>query len=123
MHSGRFSGDGYVHARIYKQTGPTYHCAARSYDSHGFARQRFQFANRQVLLAKLDEVYPGFSRFADSIQQPEGAVGFIATQLRTIGDVVEKQGAKIPCAVRSGAEVGISRPLPVLKDFFAPGFQ
>src|SRR5215469_3446723 len=60
--------------------------------THGLTCQRFQFARREILFAKLDTIDPGASGFGDLIDQLPSASKFLSAECLPIGDVVKKAG-------------------------------
>jgi hypothetical protein len=90
MHSVCSGRSRYIRTRIDQQFRGT--TALRLDHFDGRPRQFFQFADAEVLLAQLDVVHSGGSRFAYLRQQALATFGFSAGESRPVSDVVQQHG-------------------------------
>src|SRR5438477_11951731 len=58
--------------------------------ANSLACQSFQFARSEIFFPELDVIHSGLRGFGDFGEQSASAGGFVATELRPVGDVVEQ---------------------------------
>ena len=94
MNAVSIGSDGDIRARIDQKSGSQFPVLSSQFedDARCFARQTFEFAGSEILLAELDVIDAMTRSFGDLVEEALAASVLVPGEGETVSNVVEEQG-------------------------------